>query len=217
MADALEPDGPRIAVTPNGPYRLEGHVALRDARGEDVTGESRVFLCRCGQSQSKPFCDGSHKRVGFVGTEVADHGRMEDRRDTYEGDGIVLYDDRARCAHAGACTGGLPAVWKLGEEPWIDPLGASADEIAAVVARCPSGALTYARPGDTATVEEPATPAVTAAPNGPYRVAASVPVVSADGEPYEVRARQTLCRCGQSKNKPFCDGSHWYAEFRDPA
>ena len=217
MAGDVELEVPRITVTPNGPYKVEGHVPITDARGEDVTREPRVFLCRCGQSKSKPFCDGSHKRVGFDGTEVADHGRMEDRRDTYQGDGIVLYDDRTRCAHAGACTGGLPAVWKLNEEPWIDARGASGDDIAAVVARCPSGALTYARPGDAATVEEPMDPAVMAVPNGPYRVRGGVPVVSGDGEPYEVRARQTLCRCGQSKNKPFCDGSHWYAEFRDPA
>lgn len=52
--------------------------------------------------------------------------------------------------------------------------------------------------------------------DGPYRVRGGVPVVGADGRRYEVRERQTLCRCGSSRNKPFCDGSHWYAGFRDP-
>jgi CDGSH-type Zn-finger protein len=217
MADEIELDDvTRITVTP-GPYMLEGEVPIQNASGEDVTGETRVFLCRCGQSSNKPFCDGTHNKVGFDGTEVADHGPMADRRDAYEGDGITIYDDRSRCAHAGRCTGGLPAVWKMDEEPWIDALGAPAAEIAATVASCPSGALTYALPGSAETVEEPMTHAVMAVPDGPYRVRGGVPVVSADGEPYELRARQTLCRCGQSKNKPFCDGSHWYAGFKDPA
>ncbi len=208
---------PLITVTQHGPYKLEGGAALVAAGGEAVGDGSTAFLCRCGQSQSKPFCDGSHKRVGFDGTETADHGAMDDRRDSYEGDGITIHDDRSRCAHAGACTGGLSAVWKLGEEPWIDPLGAKAEAIAATVARCPSGALTYTLPGSRETLEEPAAPAVMAVPDGPYRVRGGVQVVSHDGEPFERRARQTLCRCGQSKNKPFCDGSHWYAGFKDPA
>ncbi len=206
----------RITVTENGPYKLEGPTPLRDATGADVTGEGVVFLCRCGQSQSKPFCDGSHARVGFDGTEAASRDRIEDRRDAYEGDGVTIYDDRKRCAHAGLCTDGLPEVFKLGQEPWIEPKGAAGAAVAAVVPRCPSGALAYALPADTDLQEEAAEPGVSAVPNGPYRVAGAVPVIAADGIPYEVRARQTLCRCGQSKNKPFCDGSHWHAGFRDP-
>ncbi len=58
---------------------------------------------------------------------------------------------------------------------------------------------------------------VVAAPDGPYHVRGGIPVATPDGEPFEVRNRQTLCRCGRSSNKPFCDGSHWSAGFRDPA
>lgn len=130
--------------------------------------------------------------------------------------GVTIYDDRKRCAHAGLCTDGLPEVFKLGQEPWIEPKGAAGAAVAEVVPRCPSGALAYALPADTDLQEEAAEPGVSAVPNGPYRVAGAVPVIAADGIPYEVRARQTLCRCGQSKNKPFCDGSHWHAGFRDP-
>ncbi len=81
---------------------------------------------------------------------------------------------------------------------------------------CPSGALAYAR-GDGAEPLEPEEPAsITATVDGPYRVRGSIPVFGADGRAYERRARQVLCRCGLSRNKPFCDGSHWYAGFRDP-
>lgn len=121
-----------------------------------------------------------------------------------------------RCAHAGLCTDGLPEVFKLGEEPWIEPKAAAGAGVASVVSRCPSGALAYALPPDTHPREAAADPGVAAVPNGPYRVAGGVAVVAADGIPYEVRARQTLCRCGQSENKPFCDGSHWHAGFHDP-
>lgn len=206
----------RITVTEHGPYRVDGTARIENAKGQDVTGDTTVFLCRCGQSQSKPFCDGTHAKVGFDGSEAADHGRIEERRDAYEGDGITIYDDRSRCAHAGFCTSGLPSVWKLGEEPWIDPEGASAEEIATTVKRCPSGALAYTTPEAGGTVEEDLGHAIHAVKDGPYRVSGGVPVRSAGGEPHEVRNRQTLCRCGQSKNKPFCDGSHYYAEFKDP-
>lgn len=211
------PDDPTITVTENGPYKVSGGLPITSVSGESLDGEKAAFLCRCGQSSKKPFCDGTHAKVGFVGTEVADRGPMADRRESYEGDGITIHDDRARCAHAGRCTDGLPAVWKLGEEPWIDPKGASAAEIAAVIATCPSGALTYSLPGSADTVEEDLADGVTVTPHGPYRVTGDVEVVSPDGSVYEGRNRQTLCRCGQSKNKPFCDGSHWYAKFRDPA
>lgn len=65
-------------------------------------------------------------------------------------------------------------------------------------------------------VEVHEVPSITPIVDGPYRVRGAVGVVGADGRAYEARERQTLCRCGQSRTKPFCDGSHWYAGFRDP-
>ena len=218
MSDSPDPVAVgQIVPTSNGPYMVTGGVSVTTASGQQPEPRERVMLCRCGQSSNKPFCDGTHGRVGFDGTLVADHEPMSARRDVYEGDGITIYDDRRRCAHAGFCTDGLPQVWKLGEEPWINPTGATREEIIEVIRRCPSGALTYALPGDPAPVEEQMTPEIVATPNGPYRIRGGIPVVSPDGAPYEVRMRQTLCRCGQSKNKPFCDGTHWYVGFKDPA
>lgn len=206
-------------VTPleNGPYKVDGTVEVVNASGQTVNTEGPAFLCRCGGSNNKPFCDGTHKKNGFVGTEVADRGPIADRRDEYQGDGITIYDDRSVCAHIGECTDGLPAVWKLGTEPWIDPQGATADRIAEVVRKCPSGALSYALPGSADPVEEELDVQVVASKNGPYFVRGSLQVSSPDGSEYERRNRQALCRCGGSKNKPFCDGTHWSINFIDPA
>lgn len=130
-----------ITVTEDGPYRVECEVEVVNADGHVVSTEGKVFLCRCGGSQNKPFCDGTHAKNDFSGREVADRGPIEQRRDAYVGNGITIYDDRSVCAHAGECTDHLPSVWKLKTEPWIDPKGASAE---------PIGPLSRARgnPGD---------------------------------------------------------------------
>lgn len=206
-----------IRVTRDGPYRIVGPIKVMDASGQVVCESGTRYLCRCGGSRHKPLCDGTHGQNGFDGTETADHGRTEDRREALPGRGVTIYDDRSRCAHIGRCTDGLPAVFRLGEEPWIDATAASAEEIASVVRRCPSGALAYALGADPEPIEEGAAPEIIALPDASLQVRGGVQVVSANGEPYEVRARQTLCRCGHSKNKPFCDGTHWHIEFHDPA
>lgn len=217
MAEAQAQTDRLITVTEDGPYMVEGALEVVRADGAVVSTEGKVFLCRCGGSGNKPFCDGTHKKNGFSGAEVADRGPIAKRRDAYEGAGVTIYDDRSVCSHAGHCTDSLPSVWKLRQEPWIDPHGADAEAIAAVVRTCPSGALAYARGEGPQPVEETLAPAIRASVDGPYHVRGGVPVSSPDGERYEARNRQTLCRCGQSKNKPFCDGTHWHAKFKDPA
>ncbi|MCH7892437.1 MAG: (4Fe-4S)-binding protein, partial [Gemmatimonadetes bacterium] len=128
-------------------------------------------------------------------------------------EGVTIHDDRSRCSHAGVCTDNLSAVFKFGVEPWIDPNGAEADEIIRVVGLCPSGALTYSLAGTSEWVETPEDPSITVAKDGPFAVR-GLPVVAGDGEAYDTRERQALCRCGGSRNKPFCDGSHWYMGFK---
>lgn len=207
---------PRIVVTDDGPYRVEGDVAVFDSAGELLREDGTCFLCRCGGSRNKPFCDVTHGVKGFDGTETAGHDSIEERRTGYAADGLTVYDDRTRCAHFGQCTERLAAVFRSNREPFVDAAAAPATEIEDVVRGCPSGALSYAVGTDSTPVEDTAPPSITPIVDGPYRVRGAVLVVGADGRAYERRARQTLCRCGQSRNKPFCDGSHWYAGFRDP-
>jgi len=202
----------RISAFPNGPYSLEG-AALGRQSGEALPAQKKVALCRCGGSKNKPFCDGTHSKIGFSDRNSADPAK--DKRDSYAGKKITILDNRGICSHAGYCTDGLKEVFLYGKEPWIAPDAASVERIIETIRKCPSGALSYAIDG----VEAPQpqrTPAVTVLDHGPYAVTGGVEAVGMKLGQGASAEHYTLCRCGQSKNKPFCDGSHWDANFRDP-
>jgi len=211
---------PKIACLPNGPYYLlnDPQVApvpnLRRSSGEACATVRGVALCRCGGSKNKPFCDGTHSVIGFGDRKISDGS--QDRRKSYVGKGITILDNRALCSHAGYCTDGLKEVFRQHDEPWIDPDGAALREIVDTIGKCPSGALSYAIDRVEAAPRERA-PMVTVTDNGPYAVTGGIELIGVkfgDGASTE---HYTLCRCGASKNKPFCDGSHWDAGFHDPA
>ena len=130
------------------------------------------------------------------------------------GEGITIRDNRGICSHAGFCTDGCPAVWRTGTEPWIDPNGADVDQITETIRKCPSGALSYEIGGEVYTDFDRA-PAIGIAKDGPILVQGGIELegeARADGASLE---HYTLCRCGGSKNKPFCDSTHWYIDFKD--
>ena len=203
---------PTITPSPNGPYIVKGLDKLGNSRGQQLETRTPTALCRCGGSENKPYCDGTHSRIGFSDEKL--EGRVQDQRDTYAGKEIAIHDNRGICAHAGRCTDGLASVFRLKQEPWIDPNGAKAEEIIATVKSCPSGALSYsideAEPGD-----QEREPAVTVSKNGPYVVTGCADLVGVTRGQGASTERFTLCRCGGSKNKPFCDGTHWSIKFQD--
>ncbi len=217
-----------MVVTRNGPYRVEGGVPLirtavvETARGEPIAwdegpsfGAAETYeLCRCGHSSTKPFCDSTHERIGFEGEETADRGPIVERRQTWEGGGLVLYDDLSLCAKHGFCRNVRTGVWEMLEEA-DDP--DVRNEMTAMVHRCPSGRLVLAIAPEGRPIEPELEPSIGVEPNGSLWIRGGIPVVSEDGSPYEVRNRQTLCRCGGSSNKPFCDGTHRSNGFADPA
>ena len=210
---------PTLAALPNGPYYLFASmeatpvVHLQRASGEPCLTPRGVALCRCGGSKRKPFCDGTHSSNGFSSANTADPSL--DRRETYAGKHVTIYDNRAICAHAGVCTDRLKSVFRYGQEPWIEPDGAEAREIIETIARCPSGALSYAIDGVEA--QPPARPEmVTVTNNGPYAVTGGIELMGVRFGEGASKEHYTLCRCGASKNKPFCDGSHWAVGFQDP-
>ena len=127
---------------------------------------------------------------------------------------VISYDPR-RCIHAAECTRGLPTVFDNGRRPWIQPDGATADAIAAVIAKCPSGALHFTKHngGDAETPTEHTS--ITVTPGGPLYVRGLVQLQSANGSVILNDTRLALCRCGQSHNKPFCDNSHLDIVFDD--
>ncbi|RMH22953.1 MAG: hypothetical protein D6696_02155 [Acidobacteria bacterium] len=204
---------PTIKPLPDGPYLVKGLDHLSNRKGT-IPCRDAVALCRCGGSAKKPFCDGTHARIGFSSAKLPD--RVPDRRQSYAGRRITIHDNRGICAHAGHCTDGLPAVFRLRQEPWIDPDGATPEEIAATIRQCPSGALSYSIDGvERRDPEEPRPPAIFVAPNGPYAVTGGPELADCEFGDGASREHYTLCRCGGSKNKPFCDGSHWHNGFRD--
>jgi uncharacterized Fe-S cluster protein YjdI len=137
------------------------------------------------------------------------------RKKSYEGDGVVIHFEARRCIHAAECVSNLPAVFSVDRRPWISPGGAAAEEIARVVQRCPSGALTYERT-DGGPAEGIAGPTeITTAPDGPLYVRGAVEIADQNGRTVCLEPRVALCRCGASKNKPFCDNSHVAVGFSD--
>jgi CDGSH-type Zn-finger protein len=212
----MRDDRPVPSVEPlqNGPYLVKGLDTLTNSRGEALATKDVIALCRCGCSTTKPFCSGMHKEVGFDSARQTD-GSLDGRLD-YEGDGITIHDNRGICAHAGFCTDNLPSVWRLKQEPWIDARGAALEEISAIVRMCPSGALSYSIDG-VENRDQDRPPAILVSRNGPYYVTGGVELADAAWGEAASREHYALCRCGHSRNKPFCDGSHWAAEFDDPA
>jgi CDGSH-type Zn-finger protein len=213
----------RIKVTKNGPYLVSGNVPLSEQmictdadgqchgwnEGKKYSAQEDYALCRCGHSENKPYCDGSHLKAEFEGSETAGHVTYLEQADEIDGPGLKLTDAQDFCAGARFCdrAGG---TWKLAH--------ASSDPGARLTAieearDCPSGRLVAWEKGGKAIepVHEPSIGLVEdtqAARMGPLWVRGGIPVESADGKTYETRNRVTLCRCGKSANKPFCDGKH---------
>ena len=202
-----------IELRPDGPYLIKGLETLTNSKGEALPTKDVIALCRCGHATNKPFCTGTHKEIGFDSSRLTD-GSL-DRRVDYAAAGVTIHDNRGICAHSGFCTDNLPAVWKLGEEPWIDAEDASPEEIVAVVRRCPSGALSYSIDG-VEHRDQDRPPAIFVSKDGPYYVTGRIELLDVEWGESASREHYALCRCGLSKNKPFCDGSHW-DQFEDPA
>ena len=221
----------RIQITPNGPYLVSGAVPLTEryaamsmdgeplawdpvgAETDIPTVKEKYALCRCGHSGSKPYCDGSHARLGFDGTLTADRAPSATRRSTQVGPGIVMTDDPTLCVHAGFCGTRLTNVWKMMERTGDPEVRARVREM---VDHCPSGRLEWAPTEGAPAEEREYTPSIAALPDGPLWVRGGVAIDAPDGVTYEVRNRVTLCRCGQSANKPFCDGTHVASGFSAP-
>jgi uncharacterized Fe-S cluster protein YjdI/CDGSH-type Zn-finger protein len=140
---------------------------------------------------------------------------MSDTPRRYFGEGIEVTYDARRCIHAAECLRGLPAVFDTTRRPWILPDAAPADDVAAVVARCPSGALHAIRKDGGPAETAPLPTVVQVVPNGPLYIHGCVRLERADGSLIGEDTRLALCRCGQSRNKPYCDNSHRAAGFND--
>ena len=196
----------------NGPYLVRNLEQLNDWQGDRIETKSVMALCRCGGSANKPFCDGTHQKNGFSGAKLAERGT--DQRQSYQATKITIHDNRSICAHAGHCTDALDSVFKYKSEPWIDPSGDAVDAIIETIRKCPSGALSYTLDGVDGKHPQQE-PSITVTKDGPYAVAGAAQLLEQSWAQAASNEHYTLCRCGASKNKPFCDGTHWSIGFKD--
>ncbi|MBK7981003.1 MAG: (4Fe-4S)-binding protein [Ignavibacteriae bacterium] len=141
---------------------------------------------------------------------------MEEKRVKYKSDKIIVSFAPDVCIHAAECVRGLPSVFNTSKKPWINIAGADQSEIISVIERCPSGALKYELidlelKEDIKKMEKTK---ITLMPNGPLMVEGNLSIVKLSGETVKDGEKFFLCRCGQSSNKPFCDGTHKKIEFK---
>ena len=199
-----------VRLVENGPYRIEGEFELLDANRNLLEVQRPMELCRCGDSENKPFCDGLGCADSF---ETAEDMVPESRRQ-YTGDSIEVSFDASRCIHVAACLINAPDVFDVRKRPWIKLEGADAERVARVVSHCPSGALQYRRVDSEEKAGLPAT--IRAMQNGPYYLRGEIQITTPEGDLPVNGSRIALCRCGSSRNKPFCDNSHRMVDFQAP-
>jgi CDGSH-type Zn-finger protein len=204
---------PSISSVHNGPLRVTNVDDLKDHKGNTIETRKVFILCRCGGSARKPFCDGAHSKMDWVDEKSPD--RVPNMMDNYVGEVLEVHDNRGVCSHRGNCTDNAPKVFLMNTEPWIDPAGDDPDHTAGVIETCPSGALSYTKDGVLHKDLE-REPSITVVKDGPYDVVGGIHFTDDEGDEAESKEHFTLCRCGRSQNKPFCNGQHWYVDFKDP-
>jgi len=221
----------KIKITKNGPYIICGglpiikEIIVTDNKGTPIKWvKGKIYpitelyaLCRCGKSKNMPFCDGAHAEIKFDGAETASRQNYLDCAEKTEGPSLDLTDVENLCATARFChrAGG---TWQLIEKSDNPKLKEIAIQEAC---NCPAGRLVAWDKNSKKPIEPAFEPSISliedpsANASGPIWVKGGVQIESADGFLYEIRNRVTLCRCGKSKNKPFCDGRHITTKFND--
>ena len=220
-----------VTVSKNGPYIVTGNIPLSKMtiethsdgdsekwkQGQTFPIQQKYALCRCSQSKQKPFCDGTHAKIGFVGTETASREPYLNEAKVFDGPTLQLTDVESLCAFGRFCD--------PNGKVWNQVTRTNDPNVRATfiwqAENCPAGRLVAWDKATGKSVEPklPVSIGLVEDPeeqcSGPVWLRGGIRVVSADGFEYEVRNRVTLCRCGQSQNKPFCDGTHASMKFQD--
>lgn len=203
---------PTIVLTEHTPYMVSGLENFYNSKGEPLPVKNVMSLCRCGLSKKKPFCDGSHNEKGLDCEKKPD--RVKDRVMDFKGKDITIHDNRGVCSHDRSCVNDLPSVFQKGKRRWIQPDNAGVKEIVNTIEKCPSGALSYSI-GKMKCTEIEREPTITIAKNGPLEITGGIILDDDMDSKPQSPEHYTLCRCGGSKNPPFCDGTHLENGFED--
>jgi CDGSH-type Zn-finger protein len=220
----------KVVIAKNGPYLVSGNLPLSTEiamigkegepetwkKGKEFPKQESYALCRCGQSKNKPYCDGTHAKTGFECTETASREKYLDKCNKISGPGIDLTDAEELCSAARFChlSGGTWDNVERSDDPEAKKMAIQ------TACNCPSGRLVvWDKSGKP--IEPKHKPSISliedpqAGASGPIWLKGGVEIESADGSKHETRNRVTLCRCGKSNNKPYCDGAHIRAKFND--
>lgn len=221
-----------IKITATGPYLVYGNppvdqeIILPNEEGSSwvyrkgkhfETKNEPMSLCRCGYSKHKPFCDGSHAKAEWDPRETADMRPLLEGAEEIDGPTMTLADNEKYCAFARFCDA-YGRVWNLVQEAVTEE---ERELVRHEAGHCPAGRLVLWDKKTQTVFEPPFPPSIGIIEDtgikvsGPIWVKGGIRIESADGSSYEIRNRVTLCRCGQSSNKPFCDGTHASMHFRD--
>jgi CDGSH-type Zn-finger protein len=221
----------KIMIIKDGPIIVSGEISLdkqiigfnkegdpdKWIQGKKYPLQKNYSLCRCGQSQKKPFCDGTHLKCNFVGTETALRDPFIKHAEEFDGPTLKLLDLRELCAVARFCdrAGGTWELTRQSNDPESRKIAIEE------TGDCPSGRLVIQDRKTWKKIEPNFEPSISVIEDpqknvsGPLWVKGRIPIESSDGHEYEKRNRCTLCRCGKSGNKPFCDGTHISIGFKE--
>ncbi|MCX6229968.1 MAG: (4Fe-4S)-binding protein [Bacteroidetes bacterium] len=140
---------------------------------------------------------------------------MEKIKKKYSNGEVTIIWEPDLCDHSAICFRSLPNVFIPSKRPWIDPKGATTEEIIKTVKRCPTRALKFELIENIAETKTDNTTSITILKDGPYLIDGSFKVLDNDGNEVICEDSIALCRCGSSKKKPFCDGAHNFSGFKD--
>lgn len=194
----------RMALLADGAARIAGQAPRLVRTRDALKAASEKFALRADAFSARPH-DGPRAPSPPGAALRAPPPSVKDGAvERADGKNLSILFEAKRCIHARFCVTGLPAVFKANVEgPWIDPDATTTELLVGVAHACPSGAIRYERHDGGAAEAAPEVNMLRIRENGPYAVHAEIALAS-----HGSMHRVTLCRCGASKNKPFCDGSH---------
>lgn len=223
----------KITIVEHGPYLVFGKPPIKtqtilvnendnsweffEGRKDFTFEKEPTPLCRCGHSKNKPYCDGSHEKVEWDSTLTASHRALLESAEVQEGPNLILTDNERYCAFARFCDA-KGRTWNQvanSDDPHQRDLAIRTSGL------CPAGRLKTwnKQTGEPYEIHfEPSIGLIEDEPlgnSGGIWVRGGIPIIDPNGFIYEVRNRVTLCRCGESQNKPFCDGTHTAMKFHD--